>query len=100
MSMSEHERTQFDRLTEVFASDDPVLAKKLKRKAKFATMTHFSPEDVWMVAVGSLLLAVIGIVTGFITGNFVQCSLSVPLGCAGFLLWARYPVKKLGWGGL
>lgn len=94
MSLSEHERTQFNRLTEVFVADDPGAAKRLARKAS-TSMTHFVPEDLWMVAVGAFLLGVIGVITGFMTGNFLQSFLCVPLGCAGYLLWARYPVKQL-----
>jgi len=94
MSLSEHEQAQFAHLTEVFTADDPAAAKRLARRAS-TSMAHFSPEDIWMVAAGALLLAVIGIVTGFMTGNFLQCTLSVPLGCAGYFLWMRYPVKQM-----
>jgi hypothetical protein len=100
MSLSEHERTQFNRLTEIFAAGDPVLQKRLQRKAKHDAVSHFSPEDIWMVAAGTLLIAVFGVVTGFITGNFMQVFPCGLMGYAGFFLWMKYPVKRLGFGRL
>lgn len=94
MSLSEHERTQFNRLTEVFVADDPATAKRIARKASTG-MTHFDAEDMRMVAIGTMLLGLIGVITGFVSVNPLQPFLSFIVGGAGYLLWTRYPGRGL-----
>lgn len=94
MSLSEHERTQFNRLTEVFAADDPAAVKRLQRTAS-TNMAHISPDDLWMVAIGAIFLGIVGIATGFMSVNPLQPFLSFVIGGLGYLLWTRYPGKGL-----
>lgn len=58
MSLSNHERNQFNLLTDIFASDDPDLARKMARRAKASEMTCFSPADVRLAAYGGLIVSI------------------------------------------
>lgn len=58
MSLSNHERNQFNLLTDIFASDDPDLARKMARRAKASEMTCFSPADVRLAAYGGLIISI------------------------------------------
>lgn len=57
-SLSNHERNQFNLLTDIFASDDPALARRMNRRAKATEMTCFGAEDVRMFAYGGLIVSI------------------------------------------
>lgn len=72
MSLSNHEQNQFNLLAKSFVSDDPVLAAKLEKQTKKTAMTHFSPQDISMVAFGGMILGAILFISAF----FANASLS------------------------
>jgi hypothetical protein len=65
MSLSNHERNQFELLTQNFTASDPALSAKLSRQAKKTSMTLFSAQDVNMVAYGGMVLGLIIFVSSF-----------------------------------
>lgn len=65
MSLSNHERNQFELLTQNFSASDPALSAKLSKQAQKTSMTHFSVEDVTMVAYGGMILGLIIFVSSF-----------------------------------
>lgn len=58
-SLSNHERNQFNLLTDIFASDDPALARKMSRRTKASEMTCFAAADVRMAAYGGLIISIL-----------------------------------------
>lgn len=65
MSLSNHERNQFELLARNFRADDPALSAKLSKQARKTSMTHFSVQDVTMVSYGGIILGLILFVSSF-----------------------------------
>lgn len=65
MSLSNHERNQFELLAQNFSAEEPALSAKLAKQAKKTSMTHFSVQDVMMVAYGGMILGLIIFVSSF-----------------------------------
>ena len=65
MSLSNHERNQFELLAKNFSADDPVLSAKLSKQAQKTSMTHFSVQDVIMVSYGGMILGLIIFISSF-----------------------------------
>lgn len=70
MSMSNHEKNQFEILTHLFASDDPSLVRKMAKRAKASEMTCFAPEDVRVSAYFGLFISILVSLSAFVNpGN-------------------------------
>jgi hypothetical protein len=89
MSMSNHERNQFELLTKMFASDDPALARQIAKRAKASEMTRFAPEDVKLVAYFGLAISLLVVFSIFFipsNGWNLVCSFLLSLFCMNLIL--------------
>lgn len=66
MSMSNHERNQFELLSQMFASGDPKLAKQIDRRSKASEMTLIPAADVRLMAMGGIILSLLMSVATFL----------------------------------
>lgn len=65
MSMSNHEKNQFEMLTHLFASDDPSLVRKMAKRAKSSEMTRFAREDVRVTAYFGVFISLLIALSAF-----------------------------------
>lgn len=91
MSMSNHEQNQFELLTQMFASDDPVLSRKLAKRAKASEMAVIAPEDVRMMAYGGIIISLLLSFSAFVgAGNMGTLVFSFFLSLFSVSLIMRY----------